>query len=251
MGQGAKGDLEGRLARLVTSLREGHADDLQSVVLYGSAAAGDEVPGVSDVNLLILLREVTPAALRQARKALTVWPTQPPLSPLFLSPSELAASADVFPIEFLDMKERHRVLWGDDPLRDLIVAPADVRRQLEAELRGKWLRLRQAYLRDAGDAVSLRSLMRESLSSFQVLFAAALGLGEEAHPPRRSQVFARAGETFGLDAEVMRRAVEVKESRSGWPDDAMEGGFERYMQAVEQVLTWVDRWAAEQPAVKR
>jgi hypothetical protein len=247
----AMAELEASLTRLVAALRERHGDDLQSVVLYGSAAADDWVPGVSDVNLLALLREVTPEALRRARRALAVWPSQPALKPLFLSRAELAASADVFPIELLDMQERHRVLWGEEPLRDLVAQPVDVRRQLEAELRGKWLRLRQSYLRDTGDAAALRSLMRESLSSFQALFAAALRLRDHHRPPRRSELFARAAEAFELDAEVMQCVVSVKEGGTGWPDEAMEAGFERYIQAVEQVLNWVDRWAAEQPAAGR
>jgi hypothetical protein len=149
------------------------------------------------------------------------------------------------------MQERHRVLWGEEPLGHLAVQPADVRRQLEAELRGKWLRLRQSYLRDTGDAAALRSLMRESLSSFQALFAAALRLRDHQRPPRRSELFARAAEAFGLDAEVMQRVVSVKEGRMGWPDEAMEAGFEQYLLAVGQVLNWVDRWAAEEPAAGR
>jgi hypothetical protein len=239
-------EIEASLERLVAALRDACGDALCSVVLYGSAAASDFVQGASDVNLLVLLREVTPEALRRARRALAVWPADPVLQPLFLSPEELAASTDVFPIELSDMQERHRLLWGEDPLRDLRVEIADIRRQLESELRGKWLRLRQAYLRDSGDPTALRSLLRESLSSFQALFAAALRLRGEAHPPRRSEAFARAVAAFGLDTAVMERAVAVKEGRPGWPDAEMESGFEGYMRAVERVLRWVDQWKAEQ-----
>jgi predicted nucleotidyltransferase len=235
-------DLEAALTRLVGALRSAFEAELQAVVLYGSAAVDDFLPGESDVNLLVLLREVTPAALRRAKRPLDLWPDEPDLIPLFLSPPELAASADVFPIELLDMRDRHRLLWGEDPLRGLEVDPAALRRQLESELRGKWLRLRQAYLRDSGDPVALRSLMRESLSTFQALFAAALRLHGDPEPPHRHELFARAWEVFDLDATVLERAVAVKEGHPGWPDTEMESAFERYILCVERVLTWVDQY---------
>jgi predicted nucleotidyltransferase len=228
------------LGRLVEALRTCYGQELRAVVLYGSAAAGDFVPGQSDVNLLVLLQAVTPEALRRAKPALAGWPVEPPLVPLFLSPEELAASTDVFPIEILDMQDRHRVLWGEDPLSGLVVKEDDLRRQLEAELRGKWLRLRQSYLRDSGDAVALRALIRESLSSFQALFAAALRLRGDPKPPRRAEVFARASEAFGLDADALQQAVAVKEGGAGWSDERVESAFERYLGCVERLMAWVD-----------
>jgi hypothetical protein len=82
--------------------------------------------------------------------------------------------------------------------------------------------------------------MRESLSSFQALFAAALRLRGEPEPPRRAEVFARAWQVFDLDAEMLERAVAVKEGGSGWPDEAMERGFERYLACIERLLAWID-----------
>lgn len=232
--------LEAALNDLVAALRETYGDQLRAVVLYGSAAVDDFVPGQSDVNVLVLLRAVTPEALRRAQRTLAVWPEAPPLVPFFLSPEELSASVDVFPIELLDMRDRHRLLWGEELLRDVTASDADLRRQLEFELRGKWLRLRQSYLRDAGDPAAVRWLIRESLSSFQALFGAALRLRGEPEPPHRSEVFARAWDAFGLDAETLTRLVAVKEGHDGWPDTQMEGAFEQYLACVERLLAWVD-----------
>jgi hypothetical protein len=139
------------------------------------------------------------------------------------------------------MRDRHRLLWGEDLLPAITASEADLRRQLEFELRGKWLRLRQSYLRDSGDAEALRSLIRESLSSFQALFAAALRLCGEPEPPKRAALFARAWKVFELEPEVLERAVIVKEGGAGWPDEAMERAFERYLACVERLLAWVDR----------
>lgn len=229
------------LVRLTTALHSCYEEALVSVVLYGSAAVDDFIPESSDVNVLILLREVTPEALRMAKRPLAQWAGEPALVPLFFSPAELAASTDVFPMEILDMRDRHRLLWGEDPFAKLTLSDSDLRRQLESELRGKWLRLRHAFLRDTGDAVALRALMRESVSSVQALLAAALRLYDDRRPVRRAEVFARAWTVFGLNAEVLERVVAVKEGRQGWPDAEMERAFERYLDGVERLLNRIDQ----------
>ena len=54
------------LRELVDDLRATHGENLASVVLYGSAAAGDDVELRSDYNLLIALNRITPEDLRVA-----------------------------------------------------------------------------------------------------------------------------------------------------------------------------------------
>ena len=60
-----------------------------------------------------------------------------------MSEDEVYNSADCFPIEFHDMKERRRVLYGLDVIADLKFDMRNYRTQVEHELRSKLLRLRQ------------------------------------------------------------------------------------------------------------
>jgi predicted nucleotidyltransferase len=89
-----------------------YGDDLVSLVLYGSAAGTDFVPDRSDLNFLVVLKCVTPEALRKAMPLVRAWHRQKIATPLFVDPEFLKNSLDVFPIEFLDMQEQHRVLAG-------------------------------------------------------------------------------------------------------------------------------------------
>ena len=64
-------------------------------------------------------------------------------SPLLMSEEEVHHSSDSFPIEFHDMKERRRVLYGPDVIADLHVDRKYHRVQVEHDLRAKLFRLRQ------------------------------------------------------------------------------------------------------------
>src|SRR3989442_10849788 len=65
-------------------------------------------------------------------------------APLILSEREWRESADAFPIEYEDMRDAHRLLAGRDPWPGIQVDRGQLRRQLEHELMGKLVRLRQA-----------------------------------------------------------------------------------------------------------
>ena len=140
---------DAHLDDFVLDCRALFGDDLVSVFLYGSAAGEDFIPGVSDYNLGVVLRSVRPEHLRRAALKVPRWRRRRIGAPLFLDPAFIRQSLDVFPIEFTEMTEAHRVLYGPDPFAGLTVGLRNLRHQCEFEVRGKLLALRTAYLRAA------------------------------------------------------------------------------------------------------
>jgi len=116
---------------------------LRSVVLYGSAARGDFHRKTSDFNLLLVLEDLSPATLEALEPALRRWTKAGQPVPRLFSPAVIAESADVFPIEFLDIRRSHVVLHGEDPLDGLEIHTDHLRLQCERELREKMMRLRE------------------------------------------------------------------------------------------------------------
>src|SRR6476620_3210017 len=100
---------------LITDLHNTHGDNLASVVLYGSAAAGDHIELQSDYNLLIVLRRITPEDLRLAQAPMREWQRLGHPLPVYFTVEELADAADVFPIEFHQMANARVLLYGKDP----------------------------------------------------------------------------------------------------------------------------------------
>src|SRR5262249_39499580 len=84
---------------------------------------------------------VTPDELRKCVAQLPQWHKQGISTPLFVDPAYVRSSIDVFPVEFLDMKQRYRVLYGQDFLQELELKPERLRFQCEQELKGKMLRI--------------------------------------------------------------------------------------------------------------
>src|SRR6267378_4941664 len=170
-----------KLEQLLNDLRAAHGDNLASVVLYGSAAAGDHIETRSDHNLLIALNRITADDLRLAQAPMREWQDLGQPIPVYFTVAELKDAADVFPIEFLQMEKARKVLYGRDPFEFVNVSRANLRHQTEYELRTKLIQLRRLYIPASISVEKLSALMRDSLASFAALFRAVLMLhGEDA-----------------------------------------------------------------------
>ena len=173
----------------IDDLRMTHGKNLASVILYGSAAAGDFVRRQSDYNLLIALHEIKPQDLRAAQAPLREWNKMGHSLPVYFTVSELQNAADVFPIEFHQMERARLVLYGADVLANLDISDEYLRHQTEYELRSKLIQLRRSYIPSSGSVTGLVNLMTESLSSFSALFRAVFRAMLNRLKPARFESF--------------------------------------------------------------
>ena len=97
--------MESDIKDLVERLKTAYGESLLSVILYGSGAAGDRQPPYSDLNILCVLRRVTPTEIAAAEPVVKWWRGKNNPSPLLMSEDELRRSTDCFPMEFYDMQE--------------------------------------------------------------------------------------------------------------------------------------------------
>jgi Nucleotidyltransferase domain len=228
------------LGEFVQKLRAAAGENLTSVVLYGSAAEGEFHPEYSDYNLLCLVGDTSFASLNRIAGAVEWWRKKKHHPPLVMTAKELKDTADVFSIEFIDMKQRHRVLYGDDALRDLHVPMHLHRSQLEYELREKLFLLRQHIVLAGSDDKALWEAMLNSLSSFTTLFRHVLiELGEVGRKHSREAVQELASR-LNFDAAVFVQLMDIRAHTSERKQFRADNVATRYLAAIEKVAGAVD-----------
>ena len=226
---------------LVEDLRATHGDNLASVVLYGSAAAGDDVELQSDYNLLIALNRITPEDLRVAQAPMREWQRLGHPLPVYFTTEELSDAADVFPIEFHQMANARIVLYGHDPFEYAKLSDANLRHQAEYELRSKLIQLRRHYIPASVSIEKLADLMNDSLASFAALFRAVLLLHGQQAPVGKPDVVRATAKLLNLDASPFERIFEFR-AGGKLPSSEKEANelFAAYMFQIEQVVEAVD-----------
>lgn len=202
---------EDKLQELVQRLQAACGQNLVSVVLYGSAAREDFHEQYSDVNLLLVLKELGAKALERLSPVVAWWSHDHQLRPpMIMTLEELHESADVFAIELLDIKTTHRTLAGED-VASAIEVPMNLHRvEVEHELRTTLLRLRQHLLLAPGKTDELRAVLAKSISSVVTLLRHALIALDQDTPHSKAKVLEQAGEVFGFDSQPLRSILELR-----------------------------------------
>ncbi len=232
---------EKQINDFVGRLQEAAGANLESVILYGSAASGDFHPEYSDVNLLCILRELSYASLEAMAPAIEWWSRQKHRAPLLMSHEELKRSADVFAIELMDIQEHHRVLLGEDVLKSLQVPTHLHHAQLEYELREKLILLRQRLLLAAGNRNATWDVLLRALPTFATLFRHTLIAQGDAAPDNKREAVKKLAARLGFDGSVFEQALDVREHKLDPKKLDVRNIASRFLAAVEQVTAAVDK----------
>jgi len=245
----AKRIVQEALSSLVNDLRSTHGDNLASVVLYGSAAAGDHVELRSDYNLLIALNRITPEDLRQAQAPMREWQRLGHPLPVYFTVEELSDAADVFPIEFHQMANARVVLFGKDPFEFVKLSDHHLRHQAEYELRSKLIQLRRLYIPASVSIEKLCDLMSDSLASFAALFRAVLILNGKEAPIGKPECVRATVQLLRLDPGPFERIFAMRSTGERPATEAEANDvFSAYMAQIEQVVEAVDERKLEEPS---
>ena len=226
------------LDEMVAQLRAAYGAGLRAVVLYGSAAQGGGAGRAQD--LLVIVDQLGMDELRRVAPTVRAWQEAGNPPPLTLTAREWQSSADVFPMEYADVLDQHRVLHGALPVEGVAVHPADLRRQVEQQVLGKLLQLRAGVLASGNDARRQLALLEASRGTMFVLFRALARVHGE-RPAADAEGLARwAGARAGFDAapfvRVARHAAGAERLAPGDAGAVLAGE----LAALERLVAHVD-----------
>ncbi len=218
---------------------------LQGVILYGSAAQGDFLPGRSNINLLLLLAQCEPAILQQYAKVHRRWNKEGIVVPLFLSEAELQSSANVFPLEYLEIKEQHILLDGRDPFPSLHIDQKNLPWQCEQEIRGNLLRLRQRFVEGGGKQEAVTILLPLSLTALLPCLRGLLRVLGLPIPRGVEALLTGLPSALGFDSTVLQEVLKLKRGQISPGPVETPRLFERYASSLQSLVQRIEQLKAE------
>jgi len=233
--------IDHKLDELVQKLKAAASDNLKSVILYGSAATEEFHSKHSDLNILCLVDLADAAHLEALHGPVEWWSRRGQRPPLVFTLDELRRSADIFTIELLDMKSRHRILYGENVLAEIQVPLHFHSIQVERELRTNWLRLRQAILAAPKKQKVYLELMISSFSAFAALFRHAIIALGEAPAETKREAIDRIAKFAGTDSAGFKTILGLREGKLRERDIDIEKTLNQYFSFVEAVTEQFDR----------
>lgn len=197
--------------------------DLKAVFLYGSAAGAQYLKKHSDINILIIASSMDIDTLTKI-SAIKNRPVHKGIALLVFTKEYLENSADIFPIEFLDIKESHVVLYGQDYLKNLKIDLINLKYQCEWELKSKLLQLEKFYIGSKGNKRALQLFLIKELPSFLTIFKNLLRLN---------------GPDLNFDKDILNKLQLARQGK--FKIDDIYGIFGKFFSELKRLSDAIDK----------
>ncbi|MDD5675618.1 MAG: hypothetical protein PHC61_15720 [Chitinivibrionales bacterium] len=229
--------------KLVADYRAVYGSDLVSMFLYGSAAGHEYRPGVSDINLGVVLADNSIRRIHQSMPIHKKWRSYPFAIPFFMTRAYISSSLDTFPIEFLDIKSSYRIIHGEDILAALPIHKEYLRLQCERELKSIALHLRKAYIESNGHRRALAQLLALSLKRLLPVFKAVLVLHDSTVPKNRSEIVLSVETVYSLGSSALSQVYALSAGAAKYKGEAADfiDLFDRYANIIDTIAESIDR----------
>ena len=211
---------------------------LNGALLYGSAARGEYVEGRSDINVLVLVDDISGSSLGAASPVVRKYVRQG-VHPVVVEAAEWRRATDVFAIEIADMHDAHVALRGEDPLASLEIALPILRLQAERELRGKLLQIYLALLvTEKPDEVG--TILSGMMPSIVTYFRTALRLARREVPMDSVSVLQAAGELTGADVSVLLPLLDAHRTGEKVTIPLSDPRIDAFNSSTETLVKFID-----------
>ncbi len=231
-----------QLDELVRQLQLAYGGGLRSVVLFGSAVAGEHNPKKSDYNVLVIVDSLPLERLRAVAAVSKAWAEDGNPPPLTFTLREWKSSSDIFPMEYADILERHRVLYGAPPFDGIRVSPSDLRLQVENQAMGKLLQLRQAIMGAGGDSKLQVEVLEKSLSTLMVVFRGVSRLFGHAPSQDYEELTRSLAQRAGFSADPFVKVIRHVRGTEKIARENAAGILEEYLAAMERLVAYINEY---------
>jgi len=235
------------LRTYVKDVQRVYGDSLDGVLLYGSAVRGEFLPGRSNLNIVLLVKSTKADQLKNYGALHRRWAKEQIVVPLFVTQADLPAMSLVFPLEYIELQEQHRLLAGQDPFVGFKVNQRHLLAEVLQSLRGNLLRVRQRFIEGGGSEEAVTILLPLSLTA---ILPCLRGVQRLVGRPVLSQgePLLKDFETFlSVDLSGLRDAWLLKRGQISPGQKEIPRLMERYLESFERLVQSVEARLTQEP----
>lgn len=196
---------------LVDSLQDVFSNKLLSVFIFGSKANSSEHPLNSNVDLFVVVDELTSEDITKLFPNVQRWIANGNPAPLIMSKDEFFGMTDIYAIEFSDIKWNYQLVYGNDFVETLNVNYFDLRLQCERELKNLIMKLRAFYLEHGRAKSALLPAAEAIAKTVIVIFRALLRLKNINPSVYKQDVVEQLASVIRLDKVFFKKLIGYKE----------------------------------------
>ncbi len=226
-------------------LRKQIGEHLEAVIMYGSLVRGEYIQGRSNINLLLMIRQFSLDIGQRCGGLHRRWGKEGVIAPLMMVQEELVTASQLFPLEFLEMKDSHILLEGRDPFSEIHLTHNNLIIQCQQELIGNLFRLRQRFVEGEGKAEAIFALLPLSLTSLIPCLRGLFRLLDQSSSGSSAAILERLPLTLQVESVVFQEVLALKRGLSSPGKKEFPRLYERYVQGLEGLIRRVNELKAD------
>lgn len=227
------------LTRFVAQINQQWTSELGGLILFGSAVRGDFIVGRSNINVLLIVRDLSVEILKRTGTLHQEWGKHQIVAPLLMTEDDLARSPHLFPLEYLQMSESHVLLSGQDPFGETQVNTARLSWQCEHELMANLLRVRQRFIEGEGRIEAIQALLMLSITSVMPSIRGLLYCLGQPSIEKDLPLLETLPNILQFDPTIFLDILKIKRGLSSPGSMGWLKVYERYLQSLEGFMTRV------------
>lgn len=232
-------EVKGRFCNQIKNIFD---SNLVSVLLYGSYVRGDYIPKKSDINIMIVRIKRKNQELIDLNKILKKYRKWNLAVPLVLTQNELQSSTDVYPMEYIDIKDYHEVLFGNDVFKSLKFDLKNLRLELENQVKSKLIHLREFLINYYQNKRSLRWLLLNTVSSLLVISKNIIRLHKKEINNDPMQLLDSVKQITGCSLTTVINIINYKRGVHKYSKKELLNIYLKMIKELEKLADYVDQF---------
>jgi len=217
-------------------------ENIISVTIYGSIVKGNFIPKKSDLNVLIICKKNIPEQFIKFSPLFLKLNRKINFYPLILTKNEIKNSADIFPMEFSDIKEHHITLKGKDIFKNLKIENKYLRLELETQIKGKLILLKESLLKFAKNKKNLKNIMLNSIPSIIIILKNVLILNKIKNSISIDAIISKAEFITKIKFDTLKKLIKIKNSNEKISSSEILKIYSQYLKEIESLSNYIDKF---------
>jgi predicted nucleotidyltransferase len=230
-------DIQKLLKSYVKDVVKTYGNELEGIILYGSAVRGEFLPGLSNLNVLLILSSYDLLVLKQYDSLHKRWSKEHVVVPLFLTTADLKSASTAFPLEYQDILDCHRLLWGQDPFVGLKVDSRYLAAEVVQGLRGNLFRLRQRLVEGRSTEEAITILLPLSITALLPVLRGLQRLLDRPVVAHGEPLLKDIESHLEVDLSGLRDALALKRGHISPGQKEIPRLMDRYLESLTRLVT--------------
>ena len=225
------------LRSYVKDVTKVYGSELEGIILYGSAVRGEFLPGRSNLNLLLVMSSYDLATLKQYDTLHKRWSKDQVVVPLFLTVDDIQSASKAFPLEYQDIHDCRRLLWGQDPFVGLKIDTRYLAAEVLQALRGNLLRLRQRLVEGRSTEEAITILLALSMTALLPTLRGVQRLLDRPVLAHAEPLLNDLEAALAVDLTGLRDALLLKRGQISPGQKETPRLMDRYLEGLTRLVT--------------